>query len=507
MTKLRLAAALTCALVVSPSFADDTVWLQPAMTNAAAELTPAASPNTAFWIPLERPATRQVATNARYSRLQAPLPPVVLADDLSQVDADSLSPSDVEVVEPAPVEDDHAGDSGCASCCDRGCSRSRTVACQPCAVCGCGSTCVCGLLDRLDMIDGCQCEPWQLFGTHRCSGFSAGGWLQFGTHSAGANGDGTGLFNNHPDTIDLQQMWFYIDKPANRNGCDWDWGFRMDYVYGTDGPDTQAFGGRPNDWDNNWDHGGYYGWAMPQLYVEFAKGNWLVRGGHFFTILGYEVVAAPDNFFYSHAHTMVRAEPFTHTGILFEYTHNDYITGYGGWMLGWDTGFSSNEGDIFLGAVNVAVTDNLSFTYGLTGGNFGYGNGGSDQNGYSHSMVFDWQVSDKFNYVVQSDYVTNHQFITPASAFNAGADWGNSWGINQYLLYQFNPCVGLGMRVEYFEQYSNLTNFSVAAVTLGANLRPTSNLIVRPEVRIDDYGTGTGRQDSTTVGLDAILTY
>ena len=53
---------------------------------------------------------------------------------------------------------------------------------------------------------------------------------------------------------------------------------------------------------------------MPQLYADFAYNRLTVRLGHFYTIIGYEVVTAPDNFFSSHAYTMQYGEPFTHTG-------------------------------------------------------------------------------------------------------------------------------------------------------------------------------------------------
>ena len=47
---------------------------------------------------------------------------------------------------------------------------------------------------------------------------------------------------------------------------------------------------------NNFDHG-IYGFALPQVYGEVAMGDLSVKMGHFFTIIGYEVVTAPDNFF------------------------------------------------------------------------------------------------------------------------------------------------------------------------------------------------------------------
>ncbi len=49
---------------------------------------------------------------------------------------------------------------------------------------------------------------------------------------------------------------------------------------------------------------------------------------------------------------MFNSEPFTHTGVLGTYTGNDDVTLYGGWTLGWDTGFDQFDGGSnFLGGV------------------------------------------------------------------------------------------------------------------------------------------------------------
>ena len=44
--------------------------------------------------------------------------------------------------------------------------------------------------------------------------------------------------------------------------------------------------------------------------------DWKIKLGHFYTPIGYEVVPANGNFFYTHAYTMQYGEPFTHTGVL-----------------------------------------------------------------------------------------------------------------------------------------------------------------------------------------------
>ena len=138
---------------------------------------------------------------------------------------------------------------------------------------------------------------------------------------------------------------------------------------------------------------------MPQLYGEVAYENVSVKVGHFYTLLGYEVVTAPDNFFYSHAFTMYNSEAFTHTGALATIDMGDDTEVYAGWTLGWDTGFDQfSNGNSFLGGAKFSVSDDATLTYILTAGNLG-----AIGVGHSHSLVFDVNVSDKLNLVSQID--------------------------------------------------------------------------------------------------------
>lgn len=355
----------------------------------------------------------------------------------------------------------------------------------------------------MDCIDPCGCCP-----------ITVGGWTQLGYHNeqtplSTSFGDLL-AFNDVPGSIRLQQQYFYMEKVAEAPCCGMDWGFRFDMMYGTDAQKTQAFGNDDATWDNSlgFDHG-IYGWALPQAYAQVAAGDWSVIAGHFYTLVGYEVVTAPDNFFYSHALTMFNSEPFTHTGVLATYSGLDAVEVYAGWTLGWDTGFdqytqNGTSGSNFLGGFSTSLTDDVAFTYITTIGDFGarsdgatYGNAGViDDSAYSHSLVFDAALSDSLNYVFQSDLVAVRNGV--------GHD---QVGINQYLLYSLNDCWGAGVRAEWWKSDSQ----SFYEVTAGVNYRPHANLVFRPEIRHDwtpsDAGYGDGRDSETTFGVDMILTY
>ena len=367
-----------------------------------------------------------------------------------------------------------------------------SLSCAADASCSAPAGCDLGCgIDHTGCGEGCGEEAGGLFSFGKESGITFGGWVQVGYHSGVTPGGVTrndgASFNNHPHRLNLHQSWLYAEKIAD-GSKGFDWGFRADVLYGVDAPDTQSFGNRPGRFDNNssFTRGAGYGWAIPQAYAEIASGDWSVKAGHFFTLVGYEVVGAPDNFFYSHALTQFNSEPFTHTGVLATYTASDDTTLYGGWTAGWDTGFDSlNGGSSFLGGFSTAVGDDATFTYITTIGNFGARGDGAD--GYAHSLVLDVNLADDLNLVLQSDLV------------RVGVD--DDVGVNTYLIKTINDRLGVGVRAEWWKN----EGISQYNLTGGVNIKPMDNLTLRPEIRYDWMDPNAGEQ--VTFGMDAVLTF
>ena len=103
----------------------------------------------------------------------------------------------------------------------------------------------------------------------------------------------------------------------------------------TDADDTDSDGNNPGNWDfgNGFDLDPY-GFALSQLCVEMARGDFSVKVGHFFRVTRYERVTSPDNFFYSRSKALDWCEPRTHTGALGTYALSDNTNIYAGWTLG-----------------------------------------------------------------------------------------------------------------------------------------------------------------------------
>jgi hypothetical protein len=453
-------ATIACAVVVSQVVAED--LRQPRSVQPVAYRNDYFSLGTNQASPSDRPAT--------------PTPPTIPMDETTAVPAEGHGVASISSKSWLG-----GGDCGCTDACDGGCTD------------GCGKD------------DSCTDEPWALCDGDNGLGLKIGGWL-----AAGYYNKSTGLFNTHPGKLNLTQAWLYFEREADAGDYGWDWGYRIDTLYGTDANSAQAFGNPPGTWDfmNGFDHG-IYGWAIPQAYGELARGDMSIKFGHFFTPAGYEVIGATGNFFFSHALTHNNSEPFTHTGVLSTYTASDSLDVYLGWTAGWDTGFERlGDGSNFLGGFSYSGFSDATFTYITTIGDMGdYALGGRGD-GYTQHIVFDFDVTENFKYIFQSDYVNLN---------TGGVSQNNEYGATQYFLYTLNDCWSFGHRFEWWKSDSGFDYGGQAVApatgthsyyesTTGLNYKPNGNVIVRPEIRYD-WAPALADYKQWIFGVDFILTF
>ena len=198
-----------------------------------------------------------------------------------------------------------------------------------------------------------------------------------------------------------------------------------------------------------------------------------------------------------------------------KYNPNDDLTVWGGYSMGWDSGFDDN-GDAFLGGISLGLTDDITLTYATTAGRFaepwtGALPGTVAISGYQHSIVADYDLNDSIKYVFQNDVLETD--------FADGTNARDTVGINQYLFKTINDCWGVGARFEWWniQEGAAAGSSDLYALTLGVNHRPHANVIVRPEIRWDwnddQVAVGgapvleNGDDNQTTFGIDAILTF
>ena len=284
--------------------------------------------------------------------------------------------------------------------------------------------------------------------------------------------------------------------------CGLDIGGRVDYIYGTDGQDVQAFGNPGGTrYDNSWDNGSQYGSALPQLYMEIGYGDLSAKIGHMLTNIGFESVEATKNFFSSHSFAFnISQVSYTATGVVATYSGLDNVTLTGGWIEGINTGFEDN-GDAFIGGVALDLTDRLNASYNVIGGKFRDMPGdGPLAEGYIHSIVAEYDVRCDLKYAMQTSLVD----------LNDGD--ANAVGISNYLFKTVNDCTTLGARFEWLNSdglAADGVNEDLYELTLGMNYRWCANLMVRPELRWDwsEDADTSAKDDQFSYATSAILTF
>lgn len=335
-------------------------------------------------------------------------------------------------------------------------------------------------------------HPWTILdtfnnedGTNR---LKDNGWI-FGGHSEwGYQSDPDGAFTGNGPLLNqkewakfnLNQQYLFLGKVADgKEGLGF--GFRADLIYGVDGNEGQSFGNvNPGHYDylNGWDRG-IYEWALPQLYGEVAYKDLSVKIGHFYTPTGYEVVPATGNFFFSRQITWYNGEPFTHTGALATYKASDKLTLTGGWALGWDTGFYQfNQGNLAILGAAWTITENTTLTYFGAYGNSGWRGSRSALTGF----ILSHKWTDKLTTLHQFDVLgTNNGSdpVAPGGNFAVDGVAGDSVASVNYLFYDFTKKLRGGIR----QEWCKADGISYYTLTGGVNIKPSPNLIFRPEVR------------------------
>jgi hypothetical protein len=365
-------------------------------------------------------------------------------------------------------------------------------------------------------------------------GIKMGGWLEqgitFNEYHSDDGFNGPVATNDWDDRYQLNQLWFYLDRPAKTDGCGVAWGGHFDIIFGTDwrfginnGLETQM-----NGFDFQ-----RYGLVIPQMYAEFAVNNLSVKLGHFAAILDYEAVPAVLNPFYSHSYSYGYTVPQLVTGLLGEYKLTDQLALLAGFHRGWLMFEDTNDHLDFMGGVKWAsASGGTKVAYAISVGpqdppaDFNQIPG--DQNRFVYSLVIQQKLSQKLQYVAVHNLGTEQNAPAPG----VQAEW---YGLNQYLLYTINPAWVANLRVEWMRDDDGVRiagpgnipgvyawsgrgyagNFY--GITGGLNWRPIANLVVRPECRWDwfDGPPGPvglpfdgGNEDSQfTFGVDAIITF
>jgi hypothetical protein len=361
------------------------------------------------------------------------------------------------------------------------------------------------------------------------------------------------LFTDKPNTVLLNQILLTANKPLDPKATDFDWGFKLQGMYGSDARYTQFLGelNRVNPTDRN------------QLDVVEAnvlfhlpvlfEGGVDIKAGQYATPIGYETIDPSTNPFYSHSYIFNFGIPLKHTGVLSISHVNSMLDVY----LGADTGVNTTFGPLgdnngaigFLGGVNLTLMDGNLTILALT--HLGPENAtralspiGFNANGYYrylNDVVITYKATPKLTFVTELNLIRDDFDGIGTSGVPKTA---NGFGIAQYVSYSLSDTLTLNGRAELYRDDNNFfvasfqsagsfvaaeQGFAVGvgaqhattygALTAGVTYKPAglpdaiSGLLIRPEVRWDtDLGGArafNGGKDNSAVTLacDFVLTF
>lgn len=363
------------------------------------------------------------------------------------------------------------------------------------------------------------------------------------------------LFTDKPNTVLLNQILLTANKPLDPKATGFDWGFKLQGMYGSDARYTHFLG--EFDWVNPYDRNQFdiveanLLFHLPVLF----DGGVDVKAGQYSTPLGFETIDPSTNPFYSHSYIFNFGLPLKHTGILTISHVNPMLDVYLGLDTGANTSFGSSGEDnsaiAFLGGVNLTLMGGNLTALALSHigpenssralSPFGYNADGYYR--YYNDIVITYKATSALTLTTELNWVRDdfgNGLLTgkPAPA--------NAFGIAQYASYTLTDTLTLNGRAEV---YRDDNNFFVAGfannngfdqfqkgfptplvsgarhattygeLTLGVTYKPSglppviSGLLIRPEIRWDTdlggasaYNGGTANS-SFTAASDVVLTF
>jgi hypothetical protein len=383
-------------------------------------------------------------------------------------------------------------------------------------------------------------------------GITVDGWIAMSYTHADMNGP-TALpltWNDRVNRFLMQQAWVNVGKNIDTESKEFDWGWKVAFLGGTDYRYTVVRGflddqlknsrrsvAEPNGFQQN-----IYGVDVPLFYVNAWLPNMFegteVTLGRMFCQFGYESVMAPVTPLMSRSYAFNWAPPFFHTGVMVSPKFNDNVSGKFMIVNGNDVFFDGSDEWRFAGQLTYANEDSgstLSFGTSLGRGKFNSGRptpptqttlglayeplGRNNMNVFD--LVYTQKLTEDLSYALELiyGYQTNVPATATGNANNFGGLSGNAqWGsIVNYLTYNFTEQLsGIARQEFFYDAQGQRTGFEgwYSGTTLGLQFKPTNSILFRPEVRYDcnDYskpfgGNGDKKSGLFTAGADLIFKF
>lgn len=304
------------------------------------------------------------------------------------------------------------------------------------------------------------------------------------------------VWDDQANQFMLQQHWVRIERPVVTDGTTQPtWGFRSDWLFGTDYRFTLANGlltgqltdnrlGQPNQYGV--DPISFYG----EVYIPTVAQGLDIRVGRWFTPFGVESLEAVSSPTVSKSYAFNWAPPFTHVGLLATWTLSDQWTLQTGIANGNDVWLGPQDRARFVGTLGWSQPGGRNVV--VLGASLGQGRFNQDL-GVNNINVFDvvWNhiITPRLVYTLEGIY--GYQYGVPLPEGRTGtANW---MSVPQYLFYDFSDRTRGMVRLEFFEDFQgSRTGFHglYSALTFGLTHKIVHGVYLRPELR-GDYNANT----------------
>lgn len=383
--------------------------------------------------------------------------------------------------------------------------------------------------------------------------FSA--WLEAGyTVNPDSNVNEPALTTAPANRLALNQAVIGVERDIDPNAAGFDWGFKLQGLYGNDARIFHTLGIFDHD-INDIRQADILEASISAHLPVLTEGGIDVKAGNYPTPLGAEVMSPGGNQFYSHSYIFNFGLPFKHTGAYATVHATPVLDIYAGADSGTNTSFGhgdNNGAAGFLAGFGLNnLLDGMLTVLALT--HIGPENPASP---FFRAAFPTVNASHDLRYY--NDVVITfkpNQLWTFTTEFNYLQDDGVhaiAYGAAQYIVYNISDQLSIGARGEIFRDNANyfvaspVGNFDVVnfqrglpsafftapspttfgEFTIGLNYKPAglpqpvSSLTIRPELRVDSALNGVnafnlrtegGRlvadDSQVTFGVDAILAF
>jgi len=400
---------------------------------------------------------------------------------------------------------------------------------------------VLGLLSVMTVAGSASAQDGAWSDTLKFSGHVEGGITGNTAVKTGANNLGN-LFNDKANQPMLNQVMATFERPMDNKSADYDIGFKLQGIFGTDARMTHGFA----EFDHLFrgrNQADIVEASISAHLPVLTEGGLDLKVGQFPTPMGAEVIDATGNYLYSHSYIYNFGIPLKQTGFLVTAHVNSMLDLY----AGLDTGVNAFVGP--GGYNNDLVKGQFGFGLNLLDGSLtvlGFSHIGAENPNilgfprsalrYLNDITTTWKVNDDLTLINDMNYIADEGL------------GGIGYGDAQYAVYTLNDHVSLVGRAEiwrdnkgsfvagfpgqfdYINAERGLPATTIAApattygsLTFGVNYKPDmpkmfDGFVIRPELRVDhslngtkpfNIGSGGTGEDSTsfTPAVDFVLPF